>query len=276
MSREPNLSELLVELERIARTAGVHIMPGYRAGGSVTKKGAIDLVTEYDLASEAYLLRELGRSFADIEVIAEESQGKRAIARDDTRLRFYVDPIDGTTNFAHGHPFFCVSIGLCRGPTPIAGVVHAPALDICWVGSAALGTTRNGEACRVSARGALRDALCATGFGYDVVGAGEDNVDEFRAVQSRVRGVRRCGAAAIDLAMVADGTYDAYWEFMLQPWDLAAGAALVQGSGGLATGFEGTALDVQSGAVIASNGRIHTELVALIRETRGGRAVPTR
>ena len=276
MSAEPDLTALLVELERIARAAGAHVMPGYRAGGRVTKKGAIDLVTEYDLASEAYLLRELSRAFPEIEVIAEESQGKRAVTRDDARLRFYVDPIDGTTNFAHGHPFFCVSIGLCRGPLPIAGVVHAPALDVCWVGSAAHGTTRNGETCRVSPRDALGDALCATGFGYDVVGAGEDNVDEFRAVQRRVRGVRRCGAAAIDLAMVADGTYDAYWEFMLQPWDLAAGAALVQGAGGLATSFEGSALDVRSGAVVASNGSIHGDLVALIKETRGGRPVPTR
>jgi myo-inositol-1(or 4)-monophosphatase len=95
-------------------------------------------------------------------------------------------------------------------------------------------------------------------------------------VQRRTRGVRRCGAAALDLALVADGTYDAYWEFMLQPWDLAAGAALVQGAGGRATSFDDAPLDVRSGAVIASNGRVHADLVALIREARGGRAVPTR
>jgi myo-inositol-1(or 4)-monophosphatase len=251
-------------------------MNGYRRGGDVTKKGAIDLVTEFDLASEALLTRELAHSFPAIEVVAEEAQGKRAIERADDRLRFFVDPIDGTTNFAHGHPFFCIALGLCRGGTPIAGVIFAPALDVCWTGGAELGARRNGEPCRVSSRAPLSEALCATGFGYDVVGQGEDNVMEFRAVQARSRGVRRCGAAAIDLALVADGTYDAYWEFMLQPWDLAAGAAIVRGAGGRASDFSGGSLDVQAGAVIASNGLVHEALVEVIRETRGGRPIPTR
>jgi myo-inositol-1(or 4)-monophosphatase len=272
----PRIAAITTELERIAREAGALIMGGYRSAGAITKKGAIDLVTEYDLASEAFLVRELGRVLPDVEVIAEEGQGKRAIARDDAALRCFVDPIDGTTNFAHGHPFFCVSLGLCRGASPIAGVIFAPALDICWSGSPATGALRNGAPCRVSARATLGDALCATGFGYDVVGSGEDNVQEFRAVQARSRGVRRCGAAAIDLALVADGTYDAYWEFLLQPWDLAAGAAIVEAAGGRTSGFEGAATDVQGGAVIATNGLVHDELLGLIREVRGGRPVPTR
>ncbi|MET0343259.1 MAG: inositol monophosphatase family protein [Polyangiales bacterium] len=271
-----DLAHVLAELTRIARTAGVHVMPGYRAATTITKKGAIDLVTEYDLASEAYLTRELGRTFPDVEIVAEESQGKEKVARSDARLRFYVDPIDGTTNFAHGHPFFCVSLGLCRGPAPIAGVVYAPALDVCWAGGPTLGTTRNGQACRVSSRAGLRDALCATGFGYEVAGAHDDNIDAFRAVQSRSRGVRRCGAAAMDLALVADGTYDAYWEFMLQPWDLAAGAALVLGAGGRIGAFDGGPVEPTSGAILASNGLVHDVLAGVIHEARGGRPVPTR
>ena len=273
---ELDLESALNELERIARAAGALVMSGYRRGGDVSKKGAIDLVTEFDLASEALLTRELAQSFPEIEVVAEEAQGKRAVERADERLRFFVDPIDGTTNFAHGHPFFCVALGLCRGGTPIAGVIFAPALDVCWTGGAELGAWRNGAPCAVSTRGPLSEALCATGFGYDVVGHGEDNVMEFRAVQARSRGVRRCGAAAIDLALVADGTYDAYWEFMLQPWDLAAGSAIVRGAGGRASDFAGGTLDVQAGAVIASNGVVHDALVDVIRDTRGGRPVPMR
>jgi len=273
---DPDLLALVSELERIARSAGALIMGGYRQARSITKKGAIDLVTEFDLASEALLTRELQASFPAIDVIAEEAQGKRAITRADDSLRLFVDPIDGTTNFAHGHPFFCVSLGLCRGASPLAGVVYAPALELCWRGGIGLGMQRNGEAARVSRTQALSEALCASGFGYDVVGAGDDNVPEFRAVQGRSRGVRRCGAAAMDLALVADGTYDAYWEFMLQPWDLAAGAALVVAAGGQVSDCEGAELDVQRGAVIASNGRVHTELTKLLSEVRDGRPVPTR
>jgi myo-inositol-1(or 4)-monophosphatase len=273
---ELDVQGALKELERIARAAGALVMTGYRRGGDVSKKGAIDLVTEFDLASEALLTRELAQSFPEVEVVAEEAQGKRAIERADERLRFFVDPIDGTTNFAHGHPFFCIALGLCRGGSPLAGVIFAPALDLCWTGGVDIGALRNGQPCAVSRRAPLSEALCATGFGYDVVGRGEDNVMEFRAVQARSRGVRRCGAAAIDLALVADGTYDAYWEFMLQPWDLAAGAAIVRGAGGRASDFDGGALDVQAGAVIASNGLVHDTLVEVIRETRAGRPVPVR
>jgi myo-inositol-1(or 4)-monophosphatase len=273
---ELNLRALVQELEHIARGAGALVMGGYRKGGAITKKGAIDLVTEYDLASEAYITEELGRSFRHIAVVGEETQGKRTVEHSDDQLRFFVDPIDGTTNFAHGHPFFCVSLGLCRGSAPLAGVVYAPALGVCWAGSVETGALRNGEPCQVSERGALIDALCATGFGYSVVGADEDNVDEFKQVQRRSRGVRRCGAAALDLALVADGTYDAYWEFMLQPWDIAAGAALVKAAGGKVTNFGEQGVDVLSGAVVASNGHVHGELLQAIRDTRGHRPVPQR
>ncbi len=273
---EHDLDAVLRELERVARAAGQLVMAGYRRGASVMKKGEIDLVTEYDLAAEAYITRELARSFPEIPVIGEESHGKGAVKRAPQALRFFVDPIDGTTNFAHGHPFFCVSLGLCRGSAPLLGAVFAPALGVCWTGQVGGQAQRNGELCQVSRRGALRDALCATGFGYDVAGSGDDNVDEFRRMQARSRGVRRCGAAALDLALVADGTYDAYWEFLLQPWDMAAGVALVQAAGGRASDFTGAAPNVERGAVVASNGLLHDEVVALVREVRAGRPVPTR
>jgi myo-inositol-1(or 4)-monophosphatase len=273
---ELNLRALVQELEHIARGAGALVMGGYRKGGSITKKGVIDLVTEFDLASEAYITQELARSFRHIPVVGEEAQGKRAVEQADEQLRFFVDPIDGTTNFAHGHPFFCVSLGLCRGVAPLAGVIYAPALGVCWTGSVEAGALRNGEPCHVSQREPLIDALVATGFGYSVVGAREDNVEEFRHVQARSRGVRRCGAAALDLALVADGTYDGYWEFMLQPWDVAAGAALVKAAGGKVTDFRDADVNVLNGAVVASNGHVHRELLDALRETRGDRPVPLR
>ena len=123
----------------------------------------------------------------------------------------------------------------------------------------------------------LGEALCATGFGYDVAGKQDDNVPEFAVVQAKARGVRRCGAAALDLALVADGTYDAYWEFMLQPWDLSAGAALVMAAGGQATGFAGQRLNALEGAVVAAgSAALLQEILGVVRQVRGGRPVPTR
>jgi myo-inositol-1(or 4)-monophosphatase len=272
------LAAALPEIERVAREAGELTRRGFRRGAQVRKKGAADLVTEYDLASEAHISGELGRVFPGIENVGEERQGKRAVARGGAEaLRFFVDPIDGTTNFAHGHPFFCVSIGLCRGVEPLAGVIYAPVLELCWTGAVGLGATRNGERCAVSACAALSEALCATGFGYDVIGKPDDNMVEFSAVVARSRGIRRCGAAALDLALVADGTYDLYWEYLLQPWDLAAGAALVRAAGGRVSGFAGQPLDVLQGAVVASaSAPLADEVSSLLAQARGGRPVPTR
>jgi myo-inositol-1(or 4)-monophosphatase len=270
---ERELVDTVGVLERVARQAGALVLAGYRKGGEVHKKGAIDLVTEHDLASQALIERELALALPGLTVVGEEGQGARTAAG----LACFVDPIDGTTNFAHGHPFFGVSLGLCEAGVPLAGVIFAPALDVCWTGVVGHGAQRNGTPCRVSSRArVLKDALCATGFGYDVVGTADDNVAEFRAVQASSRGLRRCGAAALDLAMVADGTYDAYWEWLLQPWDLCAGAALVLAAGGLVTDFAGGPLDVRRGAVIASNVYVHDELQGLIAATRGGLAVPSR
>jgi myo-inositol-1(or 4)-monophosphatase len=273
---EAAAAEMLPELERIAREAGEIVMRGYRRGATIRKKGAIDLVTEFDLASEAHIAAELARAFPELVVIGEEGHGGCAAQADDDALVCFVDPIDGTTNFAHGHPFFCVALGVCRAGVPLAGVVLAPALGVCWRGAPGAGATRNVGPCRVSGCEELSEALCATGFGYQVVGADDDNLHEFALVQRRARGVRRCGSAALDLALVADGTYDAYWEFMLQPWDMAAGCALVLAAGGRVSAFDGGAPDMRRGACVASNGLVHASLVATIAEARGGRPVPQR
>lgn len=274
MSEHAELVPMIPALLDVAREAGALVMRGYRRPREleVSKKGAIDLVTQYDVASEKLIVERLARLYPEIGIVGEEGH---ALPKHDA-LTFYVDPIDGTTNFAHGHPFFAISIGLCRRGVPLLGVVVAPALAIEWTGVVGHGAFRNGEPCQVSRTQALGEALCATGFGYAVVGADDDNQREFELVQRRARGVRRCGAAAIDIALVADGTYDAYWEFLLQPWDMAAGAALVLAAGGQLSSFAGTPVDVRSGACLASNGLLQEPLERVIAEARGGKAVPRR
>jgi myo-inositol-1(or 4)-monophosphatase len=265
---------MLPAVLEIAHEAGELVMRGYRKPRElqVNKKGAIDLVTQFDLASERHIVERLSRLYPEVGIVGEE--GSASPAQD--ALTFYVDPIDGTTNFAHGHPFFCISIGLCRNGTPLLGVLVAPALGLSWAGALGQGVLRNGAPCQVSNTQELREALCATGFGYSVVGAQDDNQREFSLVQSNVQAVRRCGAAALDLVLVADGTYDAYWEFLLQPWDMAAGAALVLAAGGTVSGFDGSACDVRTGACLASNGRLHGVLAQLIAAAREGKPVPVR
>lgn len=257
---DDELAAITDELERVARDAAALCLRAWRTGVAVERKGAIDLVTPVDRASEALIRERVGRALPGVRLVAEEGGGEAP--GDDPVL--WVDPLDGTTNFAHGHPFFAVSIGLARGAEALAGVVAAPALGTVWRASRGRGASRDGRGCAVSATEALGDALLATGFPYDVRTNPAHNLDRFAALTRATRGVRRCGSAAIDLCMTADGTFDGYWERFLKPWDLAAGAAVVREAGGALTAFDGGPADLRSGAVVASNGRIHGALLAAI------------
>ncbi len=249
-------ADALETLVVIAREAGALLLRGHRTGTHVDYKGEIDLVTEFDRSSEALIRTRVAREFPEWDVVAEEAGGT---VRGD-RPVLYADPLDGTTNYAHGHPFFAVSLGVMESSGAILGVVFAPALGWIHAGGPGLGATRNGIPCRVSATAALDRALLATGFPYDRRTSPENNFVEFIALKKRAQGVRRCGAASLDLCMVADGTYDGYWEQKLQPWDLAAGAAIVLGAGGTVTSYDGGPADARTGSLIASNGAIHDEL----------------
>lgn len=265
------LTDVLAIARAIAEDAGRIVMEGFRRPITVTKKGGIDLVTDRDLASEALIRQRLSEAFPDHGVIAEEGEAD-ASARSKEWV-WYCDPIDGTTNFAHGHFFFAVSLGLTRGGQPLAGVIHAPALRTTWWGAVGLGTSRETEGfpverCTVRGGERLLDSVIATGFPYDRATSPENNVRELSEIVLLVRGIRRCGSAALDLAQVADGTYDGYWEQKLAPWDLCAGAALVLASGGTLTGYEGEPLTIPSGRVVATNGKIHEELLARIAAAR--------
>lgn len=265
-----DIGAMLPACELIALEAGEIAMRGYRAGTEVRKKGAIDLVTEYDLACEAHIVARLQRAYPGMRVVGEEGHRASDSVGDD-ELVFYVDPIDGTMNYAHGHPFFCVSIGLCRGGVPLLGVIHAPALAVTWRGGGDVKTTRNQESCRVAESTEPIDFLCATGFPRDRASNPDNNYHEFVLTKNRVRGVRRCGSAALDLALVADGTYDVYWEQRLAPWDVAAGAALVIAAGGRVTGYDHSPVDVRGGAVIAASQAAYAPFTSMFEAARASR-----
>jgi myo-inositol-1(or 4)-monophosphatase len=257
-------AELVGIALRAARDASQIVLAGFRKHPVVEHKGAVDLVTSYDRASEVFLKERLAKE-ASFPCVGEELGGDRATAAHAPKPTWYVDPLDGTTNFVHGHPFWCVSVGLLHGDQPILGAVVAPSLALEWTGITAQAAARNGEPCRVSGVTAFEDAMLATGFPYDRRTSPENNFDAFVAAKRRVQAVRRCGAAAIDLCLVADGTYDGYWERKLNPWDLAAGAAAVLGAGGKISSFDGGPADLASGYLVATNGGVHDALVELLR-----------
>jgi len=260
----PQLTSIALEA---AREAAAGVLRGYRSRPAVGRKRSdADLVTRFDLESEQLLRRVLHERLPHIPIVGEEQGGEA-----DERPTWFCDPIDGTTNFAHGHPFFAVSVGLLQRGVPLAGVVVAPALQCEWHGyvahaGAPAAVFRNGVACSVSGTSELSDALVATGFSPVAAqhGPPEDNLQAHSRVAPRVRGTRRCGAAALDLCLVADGTYDAYWERQLSPWDIAAGAALVLAAGGRITNLTGGPVDLNSGYLLASNARVHADLLALL------------
>jgi myo-inositol-1(or 4)-monophosphatase len=257
----PRLTQFALEA---ARGAAVHALTGYRTHPSIARKaGYADIVTRFDVESEQRIRAALGATTPQIPIVGEEQGGTP-----DERPTWFVDPIDGTMNFAHGHPFFAVSIGLLERGKPLAGAVVAPALQLEWWGHLGGGSFRNGQPCRVSATSELSDGLIATGFSPLMHGEGapEDNMDALRRVTPRARGIRRCGSAALDLCLVADGTYEAYWERKLSAWDSAAGAALVLAAGGRISDLLGGAFDLTRGYFLASNGGVHDALLSLLKQ----------
>lgn len=244
----------------VATEASRLVMEGYRASVVATEKGRADLVTQYDLASERLIRERLLARTPEIAIVGEEQGGQELEGR-----AWYCDPIDGTTNFVHGHPMFCVSIGLYAEGQALVGAVVAPALAVSWLGVAGHDATRNGAPCHVSATRSIADALVGTGF--HPKGRGRpphDNLESHANVIRECQDIRRCGSAALDLCFVADGTYDAYWERLLMPWDAIGGAAIVLAAGGRITSLSGGAPDLHIGHIIASNGHVHESLVELL------------
>lgn len=268
-----NLNTIYPTALAIAREAGALLREGYFASGSAHKEIALksssmDLVTRYDKAAEDLIVGRLRDAFPDHRLVAEEGSTNRS----DSPYLWLIDPLDGTTNFAHGFPVFAVSIALLENGQPCLGIVYDPTRDECFaaiVGQGATLTYADGrtEALQVSSARTLQESLLATGFPYDVQTSDWDNLKEFRAFLKRSRGVRRPGAAALDLASVAAGRLDGYWEYKLSPWDVAAGILLVQEASGRVTSITNGPIHLEGRLhLIASNGHLHEEMAAVLRE----------
>ena len=226
----------------------------------VVEKKPHDLVTEADRASEEAIVAAVRAAFPAAAILGEEG-GVYAGTSDE---RFIVDPLDGTTNYAHRYPMFCVSIAYERGGVLEAAAIEAPLLGMRFAARRGGGATLNGAPIRVSQTATVRSALICTGCNpadYD------RNGRFFAAMSRRAQGVRRDGSAALDLAMVAAGRFDAFWEWDLKPWDVAAGALLIAEAGGAVTAIDGSLLDIANGSIAASNGLLHAELRAALLES---------
>ncbi len=263
------MSELCAAACEIARGAGAILREAFGKRTTVTHKGAIDLVTDADRASEAFILAQIKRRFPDHDVLAEEGGGHDLGAS----YRWVVDPLDGTTNFAHALPHFAVLIAVQeRAPQgalhPVAAATYDPLRDEMFAASRDGGATLNGRAIRVSATTRLIDATLTTGFAYDRLFRSDDNHAEFCRLNLLSQGVRRLGAAGLDLAYVACGRVDAFWEYHLHEWDLAGGILLVEEAGGTVTTLAGDDAVAGDRSLAASNGVLHTPLLAALHSAR--------
>jgi myo-inositol-1(or 4)-monophosphatase len=239
-------------------------------GFRIEKKGAIDLVTEVDLECEQMCRAVVAARFPDHAVLAEEQGADPAVK--ESRYRWVFDPLDGTTNYAHGLPIFCASLALEIDGRAEVGAVYDPTRRELFTAERGEGAFLNGNLLKVSETRDLLDALLVTGFPYELQNHATDLVDLFGAFLGRARAVRRLGSAALDLCYIAAGRFEGFWEQFLKPWDVSAGALIVEEAGGRMTGIDGSPFDASAGHLIASNGRVHDDMLAVVREFRAGRA----
>ncbi len=276
MSVPPEL-KIAASASKIALEAGALLRDFYRRGVATEYKSDVDLVTEADRASEKLIVERLHALFPEHGIYGEEGTRERI----DREYRWYIDPLDGTTNFAHGFPVFCVSMGLEHRPPSlpasqdgelIAGIVYDPLRDELFTAEKGKGAYLNGTRIHASKIAELAEALVATGFPsrkrHD-----NPNIHFYQQFTLRSHGVRRAGSAALDLAYTACGRFDAYWEFNLNPWDTSAGALLVLEAGGTVTTFDGGAFRLDSREVLATNGLLRDEMLGFFTEMFAGRTL---
>jgi myo-inositol-1(or 4)-monophosphatase len=244
--------------EQISVEAGKLIMRLSQDARSIEFKGQRDMVTSVDSSAEALIVQAIQERYPRHQILAEEGGGKGKSKSD---FRWIIDPLDGTTNFVHGFPVFCVSIALEYQGRIVAGAIYDPNRSELFSAGLNLGATLNGLALQVSQTAAIGSSLIATGFPYTNNAHFDLNMKAWVGLYGQTQGLRRAGAAAIDLAWVACGRLDAYWEFCIKPWDMAAGLLLVREAGGKISDPYGGPLDFSEGHILASNGHLHHELV---------------
>jgi myo-inositol-1(or 4)-monophosphatase len=263
------MSSLLVEqrcAEAIAREAGRRMIVGQKEGFDIDTKGVNDVVTNIDREVEQFIVGELGEMFPDDLILGEEfgEQEEEDVTSGSDLRHWYVDPIDGTLNFSHGIPISCVSIALQIDGQSMVGVVYDPYRDEMFSARRGHGARLNGEPMRVSAEDSVSDSLLVTGFPPGTGDQLEANLKAFAELTRRSRGIRRLGSAALDLAFVAAGRLDGFWEFGLNPWDTAAGYLLVEEAGGRVTQIAAEPFDIFDPSILATNGRIHGDIIDIV------------
>ncbi len=262
-----------------ARAAGAILLEGYGRVHAPEKKGRIDLVTEFDKRSEALLLGLIRERYPHHGILAEESGAHAASAPDhraggqgpapreaSSAVRWLCDPLDGTTNFAHNYPFFCVSVGVEVSGEMAAGAVYDPVRDELFAAAAGGGATLNGLPIHVTPVALLEDALLVTGFPYDVREHPERHLPLFQDFLFRAQGIRRDGSAALNLCFVAMGRFDGMWEGNLSPWDIAAGSLIVREAGGVISGYAGEPLRLDGRRIVTANPALHARLIEVVAQ----------
>jgi myo-inositol-1(or 4)-monophosphatase len=248
----------------VAREAGKLLMEKFGTELKIARKGEVNLVTEADLAAEALIVSRILAAFPGHTILAEENHSARKAGS----YIWVIDPLDGTTNYAHGFPVFAVSIGLEIGGVLACGAVYNPVLDQMFTARRGSGAWCNGKPIGVSTTESLGESLLSTGFPYEIRTSPDNNLDNFREFALRAQGVRRGGSAALDFCSVAAGSFDGFWEISLHPWDCAAGYLLVREAGGRVTNFRGEEGSIYEPEMVASNGRIHEEMLSTLSKIR--------
>lgn len=259
----PPLSELLETAVSAARKGGAILQKFARSGFRIEHKNPINLVTDADHAAEQAILDHLCERFPTHCFLAEE---RGRVDREASPYLWIIDPLDGTTNFAHGYPAYCVSIGLEYRGQCILGAVFDPSRNELFTAVQGRGAHLNEQLLRVSQTASLNSSLLVTGFAYDIRESRQNNLDHFVRFALTAQGVRRTGSAALDLCYVAAGRFDGFWEVKLNPWDMAAGSVVVREAGGRLTNFRGQELSIYGQELVASNGHIHQAMLDILNE----------
>lgn len=254
------MKDFLQIAERACRLAGQIQIEGLNKARKVSYKGSINLVTDVDPLCERAIVDLLQGTYPQHDILAEEGSGNRK----DSEYKWVIDPLDGTTNYAHGYPLFCTSIALEHRGEILVGAVYEPNREEMFLAEKGAGASLNGERLRVSAVEDLGQALLATGFAYNVRETSNNNLDHFRNFILQAQALRRDGVAAVDLCYVAAGRYDGFWELNLFPWDVAAGFLVIQEAGGKVSNFSGKPFGIYSKEILASNAALHPAMVKVL------------